>query len=83
MTRPDRFAGWTPAKGGNGGTGAHAYAIEVDRNGLYRWNLFAPTGQIIASSAVGFVSEPNAERAVRAEARQREIEVVPRLGRAA
>lgn len=63
--------------------GRHTYAISVDRNGLFRWTLFGPNGQIVAASEVGFVSELTVERALRAEAERRSVEIVPRFGQAA
>lgn len=61
----------------------HTYAISVDRDGHFRWTLFAPNGQIVAASAVGFVSELTAERALEDEAAYRSVQVSPRFPHAA
>lgn len=74
-----------PSTNGQGAPSAdrYAYSISVDRNGHFRWTLFGPSGQIVAASNVGFVSELTAERALWAEAERRRVEVVPRFGKAA
>jgi uncharacterized protein YegP (UPF0339 family) len=70
------------AEGGNPAE-RHTYAISVDRDGHFRWTLFAPNGQIAAASAVGFVSELTAERALEDEAACRSVQVSPRFPHAA